>query len=248
MRSILAIAIALTTLAAKGQQKKILFISTNQREFNNQVNGTFLMEIAHPFNYFKQKGYHIDIVTPAGNAAAIYHTGDTSEALKKIVADSAFAKAIRQTLTPQKAIGKKYNAIFIPGGYGQFIDVIGNESISDLVRKQYESGAAIATVGHGTAVLASLKTSNGNYLVAGKLMTCFPSWAEQEWMVASSFGKALPFDMEQQLRLHGADVRVRTQTNKTKDVLLVDKKAKLVTGSFAFDAEKVAKALHDLLK
>ncbi|MBO9574073.1 MAG: hypothetical protein J7497_17935, partial [Chitinophagaceae bacterium] len=55
------------------QQKKVLIISTNVDSLQGDANGTFLMEIAYPLLEFAKAGIEVEVLTPNGGKAAIYH-------------------------------------------------------------------------------------------------------------------------------------------------------------------------------
>ena len=52
--------------------KKILIVATNVDLLGKNENGTFLIEIAYPFQYFIDNGYDVDITTPKGGQVALY--------------------------------------------------------------------------------------------------------------------------------------------------------------------------------
>ncbi len=237
-------------LFSQTNSKKILIVGTNVAEYNDKVNGTYLMEIAIPFNYLINQGYEVDIVTPAGGKTAIYHKGDTVKILKDIYHDPNFRTKTKTSLNPTQVIVNQYQALIFPGGYGHFEDVLNNTQIAEIARQIYESGGVIGSLGHGTADLLNIRLSNGDYFVKGKTLTCFPTWAEKEFMTEADFGKLLPVDMQSELEKRGALVRVCTKETQSScnDVFITDKNNRLVTASFAEGGEYVAKQIISLLK
>lgn len=234
----------------EAQKKKILIVSTNRDSVGNKASGTFLKEMAYPFQYFLSKGYEVDIVTPKGGRASIYHWGETPAELEAIWRSEAFNAKISQTLSPMQVDVKSYGAVFYPGGHGQYFDVVDDERIAQLTTAIYERGGVIGTAGHGAASLINIRSSNGNYLVTGKRMTCFPHWAELKWMNISEYGKLLAFDMEEVLRRRGAKLTVSgLDTRSNSELTLVtDEQNRFVTGSFASSARWVAEQMVALIE
>lgn len=228
-------------------QRKILIVSTNRDSVGTHASGTYLKEIANPFRHFKQSGFEIDIVTPNGGKASIY--GAVTDDLKDVVSDSVYVRKVNNTLSPGQVRIQDYAAVFYPGGHGQYFDVVNDERIASLTAAIYERNGVIGTAGHGVASLINVQLKTGEYLVKGKTITCFPTWAEKAWMNISGFGKYLSFDMQEVLARRGANLITSSQeTYKNKELtMVVDKKNRIITGAFAFNATWVAQQMTDML-
>ncbi|AXE21958.1 hypothetical protein DR864_29280 (plasmid) [Runella rosea] len=246
---VLVMLLLVTAIRSHAQPKKILIVSTNRDSVGTNVSGTFLKEIAYPFQYFTDKGFEVDIVTPKGGKAAIYSTGEVPDVLRSIRQSTLFMAKTSATLKPDEVTASKYAAVFYPGGHGQYFDVISDERIARLTATIYENGGTIGTAGHGVASLIDVKLSSGKYLIDGKRITCFPHWAELAWMNISSYGKLLPFDMQEVLARRGANLVVSTkETASDKALTLVaDHPNRLVTGSFASSAPWVAEQMVSII-
>ena len=230
-------------------QKKILIVSTNVDSVGANASGTYLPEIAFPFKYFTDHGFDVDVVTPKGGAAAIYQRAKEPEELILIRDSENFISKTRNTLAPGQVKAAGYVAVFYPGGHGQYFDVVDNEPISKLTTTIYEQGGVVGTAGHGVASLVNVRLPDGSYLVAGKSMTCFPSWAEKKFMNISEYGKLLAFDMQEVLTERGARITVSTEeTYRTKELeQIIDKENRIVTGAFAGSAKWVAEEIVKLI-
>lgn len=247
MNRILSCTLVLLTYAhLLAQNPKVLIIGTNVNTFNNKVNGTYLVEIAPPFQYFLDQGFEVDIVSPSGGEVAIYQD-KISGRVDSVSKTKAFITKISNSLKPDQTDPSHYSIVYIPGGYGQFTDVCKNNEIGQLISRAYEHGAAVGTAGHGAASLTYVTLKNGAYLVKGKRMTCFPTWVEKEYMEVSAYGKAVPFDMQAELAKNGALLTVSTKENQNVNPVVVDTEHKLVTGSFANNAETVAVELIKMI-
>ncbi len=226
------------------RSKKILIVATNVNLVGKNTSGTFLMEIIYPFNYFIANGYIVDIITPKGGKVALYDYGDIPSWKKS----ELFLSKTNNSISPTDSIDKDYIAVFYPGGHGQYFDVLNNERISVLVAKIYENGGVIGTAGHGAASLVNIKLSNGNYLLDGKTMTCFPYWSELQHMFISNYGQLLPFNMEEVLAKRGANIFVCAKEAKQSECAILDDTNRLVTGAYANHAQWVAEEMVKLLR
>jgi len=226
--------------------KKILFICTNVDEVNGNKNGTFLSEIAVPFILFEERGLEMDIVSPKGGAIPIYYKFDTTEIISKALHSTYYHQQIHNSLKPSEINYKDYQALVIPGGYGQFWDIHDNDAINKLIAQIYENKGIITTLGHGTAALVNVNLTNDEPLVKGVSMSCFPSWFEKEIMTEADYGKLLPFDMEEELVKRGADLK-RVDKETRSNGQIVDSTHKVVTASFGNGGEFIATEVLKLL-
>lgn len=235
---------------AGAARKAILLVSTNVGEVGENVSGTYLPEIAYPFEHFIDAGYAVDVATPAGGKAAVYDVGNLSDALVAIRDDERYIASTTNTLASRDIDPGRYAGIYYPGGHGQFFDVIGDAAIARAAVAIHAAGGIVGTAGHGTASLADVTLADGRYFVAGKRMTCFPTWAEHAWMNISGYGRLLPFDMQERLAARGADLVVCTrETKDRKDLTIItDDTHRLVTGSFASSAREVAQIMDRLIR
>ncbi|AXT56447.1 DJ-1/PfpI family protein [Aquimarina sp. MMG015] len=229
------------------EKKKILFITTNVDKMKNEPNGTYLIELAIPFNKFSEKNIEIDIVSPKGGKIPIYHNGDTTDLVKKIIKSELFKNKTENSLKPSEVNSEEYLAVIIPGGYGQFWDTHKNTDVLHTISEIYDSGGIIGTIGHGTATLIDVKLKSGQYLVKDKTMTSFPTWNEKNIMKQSDFGKLLPYDMEIELKKRGANLKIYNHEKKI-NYEIVDSQNRLITASFAnsgkFVADEVLKFIN----
>lgn len=237
-------------ISAVGQTKKILIVSTNRDSVGINQSGTFLREIAYPLQYFADKGFHVDIVTPHGGKAAIYQRDKEDDKLIAIRDSELFRIKTHSTLSPADVVASDYIGVFYPGGHGQYFDVVNDERIAKITSTIYENGGVVGTAGHGAASLINVKLNDGHYLVEGKQMTCFPLWAEKRFMNISNYGKLLAFDMQEVLARRGAVLTVSTmETYNHKEFNeVIDAPNRLVTGAFARSAQWVAEQMVCLTK
>lgn len=227
------------------KKKKILFICTSSPTFNEKPNGTFLSELAVPFILFHELGYEIDIVSPQGGAIPVYYKFDTTEILSRALKSSYYQNKIAHSLKPEEVKSKNYTAVIIPGGYGQFLDVHSNAALNNIIRDIYANNGFIGTLGHGASSLVHVTDQQGQALVKGKTLTCFPTWFEKEIMSEANHGELLPFDMEVELQKKGADLKQVQKNGTNKDI--IDAPHRLVTTAFSDGGEFVVTSLHELI-
>lgn len=230
------------------KKKKILIVGTNVNSFGATGNGTLSWEIGFPFQYFIDNGFDVDIITPKGGKAAIYDLFVPKD-LEKILQSELFIFKTKNSLSPGQINDSAYCAVFYPGGYGQFIDVVENLPICGLTSRIYERSGVIGTCGHGTASLVNVKLNNSKYLVDGKKITCFP-WSMERTMSFSNYGMSLPFNMEDVLTKRGANLQFCPKGSKPNQEcsVIVDVLNRIVTGTGAFEAQGVAEEMVKLLK
>lgn len=248
MKILVLLGLMVLSITIQAQKNKILIVSTNRDSVGTHASGTYLPEIAYPFQYFTDNGYEVDIVTPKGGKASIYKRDMPAE-LEMIFTSERFVAKTDHTPSPSSVKANDYAAVFYPGGHGQYFDVVHDERIAQITAAIYEKGGVVGTAGHGVASLIEVRLSNGEYLVNGKRITCFPHWAELKWMDISNYGKLLAFEMEEVLARRGADLVVSSFDTRSDPALtlVVDKPNRMVTGSFASSAKWVAEQMTILL-
>lgn len=220
---------------AQAQLKKVLIVSTNVDSLQGDANGTFLMEIAYPLDEFAKAGIEVDVVTPKGGKAAIYHRGKMDSSLSVIRDSEWFIQKINLSLAAKRVNPEQYAGIFFPGGGGQFYDVWNDERIAAIAAVIYENGGVIGAAGHGVVSLLNIKLSNGKFLIKGKKITCFPKSISAKW---------LPVDWEQELKDKGATVVLPvTADEKENGIQLKDNEGRVMSGSYAENAAWVAQQM-----
>ncbi|PKV52837.1 putative intracellular protease/amidase [Aquimarina sp. MAR_2010_214] len=244
--ALLVIVFLVISCNKKSKKTKILFVTSNINEMKSEPNGTYLIELAVPFNQFFKKGFEMDIVSPKGGEIPIYHSGDTTIVVKSIIQNEVFKNKTENSLKPSEINPEEYLAVVIPGGYGQFWDTHTNKDILQVISEIYDSGGIIGTIGHGTATLINVKLKSEEYLVKDKTMTSFPTWNEKNIMKQSDFGKLLPYDMETELQKRGANLKVYNHEKKI-NYEVVDSKNRLITASFSNSGEFVADEVLKLI-
>ena len=226
---------------------QILFVCSSVDSVNGNKNGTFLSEIAVPFILLAEKGYEIDIVSPQGGRIPIYYKFDTTSLIRRALDSPYYQQKTAQSLAPDQVMPHAYDAVILPGGYGQFWDIHQDERIHKIISQIYEQEGILGALGHGTSSLVPIKLSSGEFLVKGKTMTCFPSWFEKEVMFEANYGELLPFDMEEEFEQRGANLKkVDKETRSNGEI--VDVENRIITASSATGGAFIAKEVIRLLE
>lgn len=221
-------------------QKKVLIIASNMVDMGDPEKHEArnnLWEFAPPYHIFVSHGFDVDFVSPKGGKVEFMMDplGISSYTIKY----EGFLDKAEATLKPKDVNPDEYWGVFIGGGYGVMFDVANNKNIHSIIRKIYESGGLIGVGGHGSAGIANVTLSNGEFMVKGKKVAGFPnstetskSWAKQ--------GTLLPFLIETQLNKNGA-IALNKRSLEDKHSVVID--GRIVSTMFLPSAALVAKEM-----
>ncbi|GAA6617756.1 type 1 glutamine amidotransferase domain-containing protein [Scytonema sp. NUACC26] len=220
---------------------KVLVVLTSHDTLGDtgKETGFYLSEVSHPVAVFDKAGLSVQFVSPKGGKAPM--TGvDLNDPLNKAFLDNPEKVAqVENTLRPEQINPAEYNAIFYAGGHGTMWDFPDNTELARIATAIYELGGVVGAVCHGPAGLANIKLSNGEYLVANKIVSCFTN--EEE--AAVELTEVVPFLLESKLIERGATVE--KAPNFQAKVFVSDR---LVTGQNPASAMGVAERMVELLK
>ncbi|GLR69813.1 type 1 glutamine amidotransferase domain-containing protein [Agaribacter marinus] len=240
LTTILLTAVLLATNAIAEPTKKVLIVASNMVDMGDPEKHDArnnLWEFAPPYHIFVSHGFDVDFVSPKGGEVKFMMDplGISSYTIKH----EGFLEKANSSFSPSQIDPKDYWGIFIGGGYGVMFDVADNKKIHSIIRRIYESEGIIGVGGHGSAGIANVTLSNGEFLVKGKKIAGFPNsteiskpWAKQ--------GTLLPFLIESQLNKHGA-IAQNKKTLKDKYAVIADKR--IVSTMFLPSAALVAKEM-----
>ncbi len=150
-----------------------------------------------------------------------------------------FLEKANSSLAPSQIDPSDYWGVFIGGGYGVMFDVANNKQIHSIITRIYESGGIVGVGGHGSAGIANVALSNGEFLVKGKRIAGFPNSTEKSKSWAKQ-GTLLPFLIESQLIKNGA-IALNKKTLKDKNAVVEDQR--IISTMFLPSAALVAKEM-----
>ncbi len=222
-------------------QPKILIVLTSYATLGNtgKETGFYLPEVTHPEAVFSRNGFKIDYVSPKGGKAPMIGI-DINDPVNKAFLDNPEKIAqIENTLAPHQVNPAEYEAIFYAGGHGTMWDFPENTELANIASSIYEKGGIVGAVCHGPAGLVNIKLSNGEYLVAGKTISCFTN--EEE--AAVKLTEVVPFLLEAKFIELGASVEKAANFQPKVTV-----SERLVTGQNPASASFVGEEMVKLLK
>lgn len=243
LTTILLTAVLLATNAIAQPTKKILIVASNMVDMGDPEKHDArnnLWEFAPPYHIFVSHGFEVDFVSP--NGGEVKFMMDPLGISSYTIKHEGFLEKANSSFNPSQIDPNNYWGVFIGGGYGVMFDVADNKKIHSIISSIYESGGMVGVGGHGSAGIANVKLSNGEFLVKGKKIAGFPnstetskSWAKQ--------GTLLPFLIESQLTKNGA-IAQNKKTLKDKHAVIADQR--IVSTMFLPSAALVAKEMITL--
>jgi len=224
--------------SSKGQ---VLFVVSNQR-FHGKSKlpaSVSFGEVVHAWDIITAAGYSVDFVSPTGGPVPI-DPAMLGPKLTKRLDDKPLMALLANTLQPQQLDATRYQAVYYVGGSNAMYQVPEHPMLQQITRQIYEQQGIVSAVCHGTAGLAHIKLSNGQYLVTGKRVTGYPE--EYEDQQAPYFAQ-LPFRMRHTFGSRGA---IFHAPDPEQPHIEVD--GNLVTGQNYPSAPLVAAAVVKLLE
>jgi putative intracellular protease/amidase len=221
--------------------QKVLLVLTSHDTLSNtkKETGFYLPEVTHPEAVFDRAGLEVVYVSPKGGKAPMSGIDLEDPINKAFLEDANKIAKIENTLHPSQIDPSEYAAIFYAGGHGTMWDFPNNPELAEITIAIYDRGGIVGAVCHGSAGLVNLQLSNGNYLVAGKKLSCFTN--EEE--AAVGLTDVVPFLLESKLIERGATIE--KAANFQKKVVTSDR---LVTGQNPASAASVGEEMVKLLK
>lgn len=239
--TIILFAAALFTTNVQAESgKKVLIVASNMVDMGDPEKHDArnnLWEFAPPYHIFVSHGFDVDFVSPKGGEVEFMMDplGISSYTIKY----EGFLEKANSSLTPSQIDPSDYWGVFIGGGYGVMFDVANNKQIHSIITRIYESGGIVGVGGHGSAGIANVALSNGEFLVKGKRIAGFPNSTEKSKSWAKQ-GTLLPFLIESQLIKNGA-IALNKKTLKDKNAVVEDQR--IISTMFLPSAALVAKEM-----
>jgi putative intracellular protease/amidase len=221
-------------------KKRILIIASSAKLIgpNNRTTGSFLTEIAHPYETFTKQGYDVDIVSISGGEAPLDGMHEKDEALNVAFLTGDGLKKMKNTVSVDKVNVADYDAVFVPGGLAPMVDMPNNKIVHAALASTYESGGVVGAVCHGPVSLLNVQLSDGSYLVKGKKLTSFSNAEEENYAKTD-----VPFLLESALRERGG---LYSAAEVWQKHVVVD--GRVVTGQNPASAKGVAEEMISVLE
>jgi len=220
--------------------------------------GFWWSELTHPYYVFTEKGYEVEIFSPAGGkceADAMSDPRDSSGYSETdlismgFIASSKLAQLINDTAPVTAIDASKFDAVVVAGGQAPMFTFGKADSLQKKFIEFYEKGKIAAALCHGVAILRYARLSNGELLAKGKTVTGFANVEEDfadnaVWSMnlLSRDKHVMPWRIEDELKKLGANY---IQAGLWRGFALRD--GNLVTGQQNFSGAETAAVIVDAL-
>ncbi|MFT6926215.1 MAG: putative intracellular protease/amidase [Psychromonas sp.] len=187
--------------------KKILMVLTSHAELGNtgEKTGFWIEELAAPYYLFKDAEVEITLASPAGGEPPLDPKSDTedfqTDSTRRFAKDNDAQLQLKNTKVLATLNEADYDAVFYPGGHGPLWDLTENTDSIKLIEGFLAANKPVATVCHATAALLNVKTSGGQFMVKGKVISGFTNSEEE----AVQLTDIVPFLLEDELIKRGAE-------------------------------------------
>lgn len=183
---------------AHGRQVLLVVSSVDTMPGTRLSAGNSFAELIHAYAGFRDAGYSVQFVSPAGGAVPLAYIDTRNAEHKAMVYDTDFMWALANTRQPEEVNAADYAALMFIGGSAAMYGVAEDPGLQSLAVRLYEQqGGIIAAVCHGSAGLVNLTLSDGSALVGGKRVTGYPDAFED---MGAAYYQTFPFSIEQRLR------------------------------------------------
>lgn len=220
--------------------------------------GFWWSELAHPYFEFSEKGYEIEVFSPAGGkceADAMSDPRDSSGYSETDLISMGFlstprlAELVENTKPVSELNVDDFDAIVIAGGQAPMFTFEQAKELQNKFVAFYEQGKVAAALCHGTAILRYARLSNGEPLVRGKTVTGFANVEEDfadnavwEMGALSRDKHVMPWRIEDELKKLGANY---IQAGLWRGFAVRD--GNLVTGQQNFSGAETARVVIEAL-
>jgi putative intracellular protease/amidase len=220
--------------------------------------GFWWSELSHPYLTFTERGYEVEVFSPAGGkceADAMSDPRDPSGYSESDLISMGFlstprlAALIQDTPPITELKVTKFDAIVVAGGQAPMFTFDKAEALQRKFAEFYESGKVTAVLCHGTAILRYVRLSNGELLVRGKTVTGFANVEEDfadnaVWSMnlLSRDKHVMPWRIEDELKKLGANY---IQAGLWRGFAVRD--GNLITGQQNFSGQETAAAVIEAL-
>lgn len=223
--------------------KRILFIVSNADKYgSSDLNtGNSYSELVNAYDTFLKGGYTVDFVSPKGGAIPLAYINTSDPLFKKYLYNNDFMHAIGNTLEPSEVKSEDYKAVHYIGGGSAMFGIAENKQIQAIAMSIYEDhGGLISSVCHGTAGLVNLKTKDGQYLVAGRIISGYPDSYENQ---SKAYFKHFPFLIQKTI-----ESRSGTFKFGPRNTPFVQVDGRIITGQNYLSSAPIAKKMIEMLE
>lgn len=220
--------------------------------------GFWWSELTHPYYELTEKGYEVEVFSPAGGKCEPDAMSDPRDPSGYSASDlislgfihTPTLAALIEDTKPVSALDvNNFDAIIVAGGQAPMSNF---EAASDLHQKFvefYEAGKLACALCHGVAILRYAKLSNGAYLAQGKTVTGFANVEEDfadnavwDYGMLPRGQHIMPWRIEDELKKLGANY---IQAGLWRGFAIRD--GNLITGQQNFSGSETARLVIQAL-
>ncbi|WP_350287425.1 type 1 glutamine amidotransferase domain-containing protein [uncultured Croceitalea sp.] len=198
---------SITEKTALSNSKKVLFVTSNARHYGNtniETTNNF-PEIVYAYHEFVTADVTVDVISPEGGQIPIGYINSSDTLLQKYLFNETLLQKLKNTLKPTEIAVGSYNAIYYVGGGSAMFTVPQNKAIQKIAQTIYEENSGIvAAICHGTAGIAKIQLSNGDFLVNGKSVSGFPDVFEDK---SARYFQEFPFSIQEEIERNGGNFK-----------------------------------------
>jgi len=149
--------------------------------------GFWWSELTHPYYEMTEKGYEVEIFSPAGGRCEADAMSDPRDPSGYSASDlitmgfintPSLAALVEETKSVSEINVADFDAIVIAGGQAPMFTFEKATELHGKFVDFYEAGKIAAALCHGVAILKFAKLSNGEHLAKGKTVTGFANVEE----------------------------------------------------------------------
>ena len=216
--------------------------------------GFWWSELTHPYFALTERGYEVEIFSPAGGKCEADAMSDPRDASgysssdlisMGFIATPTLAALVENTKPVSALDVAAFDAIVVAGGQGPMFSFEQATGLHQKFVAFYEAGKVTAALCHGVAILRYAKLSSGEYLAKGKTVTGFAN-VEEDFADNAVWGMGLlprdkhvmPWRIEDEMKRLGANY---VQAGLWRGFAVRD--GNLLTGQQNFSGMETAEAL-----
>lgn len=230
------------TQLKSAMNKRVLFItsSADHHGKSSLPTGVSFSELVEAYEVFINAGYQVDVVSTQGGKLPLAYINTSNEKHKKFIYNLDFMYLLANTLAPEQVDASQYLAVHYVGGGNAMYQVAENKSLQAIAMAVYEKNKGIvSSVCHGTAGIVNLKLRNGEYLVAGRKVSGYPTAFEK---IDAAYYKHFPFDIEKTITQRGGKF---SYGERNQSYVQID--GRIITGTNYQSSKAVALAMVEMM-
>ncbi len=193
----------------KGKRALIVATSHGVLGSTGKPTGVFGSELTVPYYAFLDAGIHVDIASIKGGKIPVepvsFRWPLATKADQRFMKDAVAMSKLNQSIPIAKVDPKKYNVIFLAGGWGAAYDFAQSKKLTEVITTANANKAILGSVCHGALGFVNAKAKDGSPLVKGRKVTGVTDLQVKQLGISMT-----PKHPEKELRKAGAKFESKT--------------------------------------